>query len=359
MTVRISCFAAQQLLTGGIGRVTINILPDDVLLQIFDHYVAEADKHQKFEEWQMLVHVCQNWRYVVFQSPLRLNLRILCSARTPVREKLALWPPLPLIIQQHSLLTSECDEDNIITALGHNDRVCKIHLQIPSSMVESVFAAMQKTFVALEYLRLAALGVTAPVLPDSFLGGSATHLRHLVLWHIRPPFPVLRKLLLSAANLVDFRLDDVPHSGYISPEAMVTCLSMLTGLQTLRLRFESPRSCPDQETRYPPPPILSVLPALNYFSFKGVNEYLEDLVSRIDAPQLYQLSITFFIGFEFDTPELNQFIGRTPILGVYDEAHLIFNEFETLVRLKSHHEPSDHGMPVFEVIIFQIFIFEL
>jgi hypothetical protein len=49
-----------------IGRMTINILPDDVILEIFDYYVAEADEDRKFEEWQMLVHVCQKWRYVVF-----------------------------------------------------------------------------------------------------------------------------------------------------------------------------------------------------------------------------------------------------------------------------------------------------
>ena len=89
------CFAAQQASSNwyDIGRVTIDILPDDVLLVIFDHHVAEADEDGKYEEWQMLVHVCQKWRYIVFRSPLRLNLRILCSAGTSVREKLALWPP--------------------------------------------------------------------------------------------------------------------------------------------------------------------------------------------------------------------------------------------------------------------------
>lgn len=35
-----------------IGQVTIDILPDDVLLEIFDYNVAETDKARKFEEWQ-------------------------------------------------------------------------------------------------------------------------------------------------------------------------------------------------------------------------------------------------------------------------------------------------------------------
>jgi len=36
------------------------------------------------------------------------------------------------------------------------------------------------------------------------------------------PFPGLRKLLLSATNLVRLELYRVPHSGYISPEVMFT-----------------------------------------------------------------------------------------------------------------------------------------
>lgn len=33
-----------------IGQVTIDIFPDDVLLKIFDCYVADADKVGKYEE---------------------------------------------------------------------------------------------------------------------------------------------------------------------------------------------------------------------------------------------------------------------------------------------------------------------
>jgi hypothetical protein len=66
-------------------------------------------------------------------------------------------------------------------------------------------------------------------------------------------------------------------------------------------------------------------------------QYLEDLVSRIDAPQLYQLSTTFFMDIDFDTPELNQFISRTPTFGVlYNKEALLFvRSDELLVRLQS------------------------
>jgi hypothetical protein len=114
---------------------------------------------------------------------------------------------------------------------------------------------------------------------------------------------------------------------------MATCLSMLTSLEELQLNFESPQSCPDQEKRRSPPPTRSILPALTSFWFKGVNEYLEDFVSWIDSPRLSLLSTTFFNDIDFNTPELNQFISRTPTLGSCDEARLIFHSREALVRL--------------------------
>jgi hypothetical protein len=312
------------------GRVTIDILPDDVLLVIFDHYMAKADEDQKYEEWQKLVHVCQNWRYVVFQSPLRLNLRILCLPGTPVREKLAPWPALPIIIRQSG---SMYDEDNIIAALGHIDRICQIDLAIPSSLLKSVFAAMQKTFVALKHMYLRAIDDMPPLVPDSFLGGSAPHLRSLWLNRIQFPFPVLRKLLISAPNLVALLLDDIPHSGYFSPEAMLTCLSALTGLQILSIGFKSVRSRLPREGRHPPP-TQTVLPALTKLTFIGVSEYLEDLVTRIDAPLLNRLYTTFFYQVIIDTPQLVQFISRTPNLKAYDEAHVIFSDSHASVALR-------------------------
>jgi hypothetical protein len=308
--------------------VTIDILPEDILLGIFNYYLAEADEDGKYEEWQILVHVCQKWRYVVFRSPLHLNLRIFCSAGTLVKKKLAVWPPLPIIIEQiieqYGNSTS-CSKDNIIAALGHNDRICKIDLAIPGSLVESVFAAMREIYAALEVLRIVAIDYMAPVVPDSFLGGSAPHLRRLSLTRIPFPFPVLRKLLLSTPNLAILCLSKIPHSSYFSPEVMITCLSALTRLEILWIGFKSPLSRPPQESRHPLP-THTVLPALTELTFIGVSEYLEDLVTRIDAPLLNHLDISFFHQLLFDTPRLVQFISRTPKLNACDEARVIFSD---------------------------------
>ena len=103
---------------------------------------------------------------------------------------------------------------------------------------------------------------------------------------------------------------------------MVTTLSTLTSLEELSLGFQSPRSCPDQASRRPPPSTRSVLPILTRFWFKGATEYLEDFVACIDAPRLNDFRINFFYDIVFDTPHLMQFISRTPTSRALEKAHI-------------------------------------
>jgi hypothetical protein len=206
---------------------------------------------------------------------------------------------------------------------------------------------MQEPFPELTELTLRLDKKTMTVLqsPDSFLGGSAPHLRLLNLLGI--PFLGLPKLLLSTTHLTDLRLYDIPHSGYFSPETMVNALSTLTSLKDLHLGFQSPLSLPDLATRRPPPPKRFVLPVLTYFGFKGVGEYLEDLVVCIDVPRLIQLYITFFNQILFDTPQLIQFIGRTPALKAPEEARVIFEDGAAMVDFSSRSSDyEDFGVKV-------------
>jgi hypothetical protein len=197
--------------------------------------------------------------------------------------------------------------DNIVAALGHPDRVRRIELLgTRKSDLNRFAAAMTDPFPALTHLELRPATKKVSVLPDSFLGGSAPRLQQVQLDGI--PFPALPKLLLSANDLVDLRLLGIPHSGYISPEAMATGLSALTRLGRLSIEFRFPQSRPDQPS--PPRSICTVLPALTYFGFRGVTEYLEDLTSLIDAPLLSYLHITFFNQLIFNTPRLCAFISH-------------------------------------------------
>ena len=83
------------------------------------------------------MHVCRRWRTVVFGSPRRLNLRLVCTAKTPARDTLDVWPALPLFIRGYGNYPTE-SVDNIIAVLERcRDRVCKIRLDaILSSRLE-------------------------------------------------------------------------------------------------------------------------------------------------------------------------------------------------------------------------------
>jgi hypothetical protein len=196
---------------------------------------------------------------------------------------------------------------------------------------DKVLAAMQVPFPALTDLALLCHSdEPALVIPDTFLGGSAPRLRSLKVGSI--PFPGIPNLLLSATHLVDLDLSDIPHSGYISPEAMATCLSVLTRLHTLSLSF-SVKILYSRSHQRLPPVTRSILPDLKRFSFKGTSEYLDDLVARLDAPRIDQLFITFVRDeMNFDTPHLVQFISHTPRFKEPNEVHVTF-DFDAEVRI--------------------------
>ena len=288
------------------------MLHNDVLLHIFEFYVAEDTDTEK---WITLVHVCRLWRSLVSQSPRRLNLQLSYPPNKWAMDILDIWPPLPLII--HDDFTtfsgeSSVENPNTIAAVKHilhKYRVSQIKIhyhQILDYIVD--LAEMQRPFPELTHLRFRPYTFDGPILLDSFLGGSTPRLRSLVLFRI--PFPALLNLLLSTTHLVNLELYDVPPLGYIPPELMATSLSALTRLNLLHLHFRFPNPHPILQGRCPPPLTRSILPNLTTIQFRGSSEYLEDILARIDAPRTNELCITFFNQFMFDTPQLFQFISR-------------------------------------------------
>ena len=328
--------------------ISVDTPPDDVLLAIFDQYVNDDAQNltERERAWRSLVHVCRRWRRIVFGSPRHLNLQLVCRDTTPARDTLDVWPALPLIIRSYSAHQTG-SADNITAVLERSDRVCQIYLaDVQSLDLEILLAAMQQPFPELTNLLLYSKGEIVPVVPGSFLGGSAPSLRTLQFRGI--PFPELPKLLVSATHLVDLYLHDTPHSGYISPNVMVATLSALTSLSSFWLKFQSPRSCPDLASRRPPPSTRAVLPVLRYFAFKGVGEYLEDLVARIDAPRLNTLEITFFNDIVFDTPQFIQFISRTPTSRALEKANIILRNRD--VNLSFSSQTSGDGDVYVEIL---------
>ena len=189
---------------------------------------------------------------------------------------------------------------------------------------------MQGPFPALIHLKLVYNGV----LPDGFLGGSAPHLQSLELHYVS--FPALLTFLLSATDLVDLALWDIPNSesGYIFPKMLVTCLAVLANLKSLAIEYDDSRPIPPLD-RDLLPPTRTVHPALIHFKYFWVFEYLEELVARIDAPLLDSIYITSYQQVIFDIPQFDRFMRRTTLFQNLNEAHVDF-EYTVFISILFH-----------------------
>jgi hypothetical protein len=334
-------------------RVTIDALPDNALLDIFDFYVAEVRDRMAMwkaiwkpngeDAWHPLVHVCQRWRHIVLASPCRLCLELLCTNRRLIREELDIWPVLPIVIHCDDVMPpEEWGVTHIISALKRHHLVRRIYIAgVPSSLLGQ-FTAMKNPFPALTDLTLSSDECNPPILTDSFLGGCAPRLQNLDLCGI--PFPGLGRLLLSTSHLVKLSLRDIPESGYIPPEAMVTSLSTLTRLKELVIDFIEPLS-----PRYLPSLRNVVLPALTNFEFKGDSKYLEGFLSLIDAPSLEDISMAFSDYPSFGPPLLRLFLSRTEAFKTSHQVDILFYKTRAKITLCRQTRESDHKVQEFRI----------
>ena len=300
----------------------IGTLPDDVLLKIFKFFVDSIYlDYTASEEWRMLVHVCQRWRNLAFTFPRHLNLQLLCRpSERSVKKMLDIWPELPIYLHDLGRPSKEA-RDDVVAALRLNHRVCGIRLEMTSdSTWERLAPLMQQPFPALTHLCIHPYPPMRNVISRSFLGGSASSLRDLLL--VGVPFPALTDLLLSATNLVRLWHDSIPPSGYISPQGVVAGLAALIRLESLSLTFYPPQSLLGRAIRIPPPHTRTLLPALTCLRFHGVPEYLEDLVARIDAPLLESMEIELSHKEVLEFPQLAKFVRRADKLSLVDRAEV-------------------------------------
>jgi len=290
---------------------TIDVIPDDVLLKIFDYY-----RSGEFPwKWHTLVHVCQRWRCLVFSSLNRLHVRLFCTDGTPVKEFLGIWPALPIVIRYGgpSKLTSLEDEENLVIALRQPDRIHEIGLTTTVSLGRRVVAEMRKTMPLLKSLVLAARNDDGEIpvhLPVDFLGGSAPVLSRLFLDGVA--FRALPKFLLSTTNLASLELMHFHRSGYFSPEAIVEALSAMTQLKTLKMHLDFHVFHFDASTL---PTERTVLPALVNFDYHGYIEYFENFMARIDTPLIEIIELNFYNWDVIEFPQFCHFIRRTRQLG--------------------------------------------
>ena len=295
---------------------TIDLIPDDVLLEIFDSCrISEIYSSYSFQRrwnsaWERPVHVCQRWRRLIFSSPRRLRLQLCCTYKTPVRQYLDLWPAFPMFVDYGlGMHMHHDDENNAFAALEHSNRIYGLDLFVTCRQVKKLATVMQRPFPALKSLVLRSdLYEPLMFLPGGFLGRSAPSLQKLILEAIS--FPSLPALLLSAHDLVTLELSEIPPNSYISNWMMVTGMTALTKLRSLSIAFSDHPIPRHERNRHSC--IQTVLPALTSFRFRGFSDYLEDLVARIACPRLNSIDIKYFWhrDVKFHVSQLFGFVSR-------------------------------------------------
>src|SRR5258708_2477750 len=322
----------------------IHTLDDDSLLRVFSLYrplildESEADNNQFLDGgewnrerwWFTLAHTCRKWRYLVLVSASHLRLSLVCARGTPVADMLAHSPPLPLIVDyfdQHSDITA-ADEQGIILALQHRDRVRRIRVMKPIPILQKLIMALDGEFPILEYLsiihqrhRRPSIEHNTPLnLPEAF---RAPHLCHLVLMSFA--IPIGSPLLTTMGNLITLSLNSIPPSAYFHPNALLQRLSLMPQLEILGILFNSHFPSRNIERQLFRTPIVSrvTLPNLRWIGFQGASAYLELLLPWLTVPLLERLQVSFFNQLSYSIPHLQQFMGTAENLRL-DTATLTF-----------------------------------
>ena len=342
----------------------IDMLPHELLLDIFDHIRCSTPDskslHISVWKWRVLVHVCRRWRQIVFASPLRLNLELLCTYGTPVRKHLDCWPAFPIVVDYNSLrgLTPN-DEDNIIAALEHRTRIRQIKLKVASSLCwNKIATVMREPFPALTSLTVSTwpLNVTL-LLPVGFLGGCASSLREIRFQR----FPSLTSptLFLHTSNLVKLDLVDCDAhlTGCDSLAGLIVCLVLLPKLKSLSVRVSLLLTTENWQMLLPRTTRI-VLPALTSLSFEGGCTYLEDFVASIDTPELDSVDITFWDSHGYRIPQLSEFLNRTALKpSRFEEAQLYFDRCDSATIDLKHgpgRPPLSIDVPLCDGINYQL-----
>ena len=168
--------------------MTIDILPDEVLLEIFNLYRQSFGNQRGFERawnnkngWFKLAHVCHNWRSIVLSSPSRLRLRLYFAPNSSTAAAtLEYLSHLPIIVDYSKAPWDATIVSNWTSALSHPDRVCSIAIRgSPDNYTHQISEALDVPFPALENVLFQNMGRVDPIyLAPSFIT-SIQSLQHL------------------------------------------------------------------------------------------------------------------------------------------------------------------------------------
>jgi hypothetical protein len=235
----------------------------------------------------------------------------LCTSGTPVADMLTHSPPLPLTISYPAIShkATAKDEEGILLALQHRDRVRHIRLALPASSLQKVITVMDEPFPILERMHIESEtdddDDAGLALPKTF---QAPLIRHFRLDTVA--LPIGSPLLMTTAGLVTLELANIPSSAYFPPSYLLARLPLMPQLVKLSIEFRSPIPSRNIESQLSSTSLMTdiTLPNLSKFWFRGWSTYLEGLLARIRAPLLSIFAIEFFNQLTFAIPHLSQFM---------------------------------------------------
>ena len=302
--------------------MTINNLPEDALLEIFDAYRQDMELLPCYEiiwnssnGWFKLTHVCRRWRRLVHLSPTRLHVHLLFTPRRSSRVLILKNLPLfPVLVDYCVSSWTERVESLALAALRHRSRVRGIVLRRPYWDMVKLLRAFSHPFPELESLEICPYhqwNHDGPlILPATFLSGSAPHLRRLTLGKVvtanLSPFLSLATGLVELTLTINARYDLLPEASLLSN---LQRMSRLRHLE-LDLIYQFHSFVPPD----PPPPASAgdvvSLSKLTHLIFRGHRSYLQALVVGLVAPSLQCLDAELFGSSPdlFPIPHLCKFI---------------------------------------------------
>ena len=300
----------------------IHILDDYSLLNIF--YLSrlaflgesEANNDEVLEGggdwirewwWLNLVQVCRRWRYIVLESASHLRLSLVCARGKLAADMLVHSPPLPLIIDtldQNHDITAE-DEEGMILALQHRDRVCRIRLRTSVSVLHKLVNALDGKYSLLESLYIMPWEHALPTevinnmrlkLPSRF---RAPHLRHLFLGS---------SLIIPKRNPVSQSRSPVPVLVYVRPNVLLEWLSLMPQLEALGISIYYQGRSIERLWADTPTVTRVTFPNLRRLGFQGASAYLGALLPQVAIPVLEKFKVYFFEQHTHSIRLLHQFM---------------------------------------------------
>ncbi|KAH9978405.1 hypothetical protein BJV74DRAFT_953400 [Russula compacta] len=344
-------------------NLTIDNIPDEVLLDIFDsyrqHFTNDQSVWNKKHKWFKLMHVCRRWRCIIFASSTRLDLCLFVSNSNPGNIKTIFsphLPPLPVAID-YDCLPADTDSHMkpkkfgwMLAALKRCNHVRGITFSGSTFDFDTLFEATKRPFPILEDLDLCYFDrrIAELKLPATFLKGSAPHLRRLKLHRISLT-SISSSLLSSATMLTELCLR------IYAPYPTTLLLAHLQDMHCLRhleLKLRIWKMSSSINGPMPPtnPEDTFLLSKLTSFHYEGPILFLGALVAGFTAPFLRDVHFIFDDDDDDDDDKvpilhLPRFLDGVEKL--YPSVRMISEGDYFRISLLSHSESMNHSTPSF------------